>query len=538
MGDQHRLAVGGDDATIRVVDADRPGQTLAVDLAGAKPPHGFPPGPDEISGVAYVAKLDAIAVTTSRQFIYLIDAKSQRVMGSWYVPASQGPVCYVPSEPGLLVTGGARLLGIWNIESQTQSSLIATPENPCAIRYSPTAQCVAVFFHDATVRTWTLDSLLAGKVSARQLISGGNRGYCGDISPNGRAVAVGDDVGRIHVWNGQTIERGFSIELTKRPWRARFSPDGKWLAVVEAMVGDDHARVMLLDALSQQVMWSADAQAPPSTEYDNEFTRSPWPIEFDADGKEVIISAPDKSVCGRDVRSGEITRVYLPASPMDTRVIRIQCFPGGKELFIARISHVHFLVNCRTGEARQHKFDEDMSPYGKVHTVLGNLWLSSEVKTRDTFLTTANSTDRVVTLKNCPDRVETRVAVSRDGRQLAIGGESRIVYCWDLLSGGPPRKFIGHDGVISDLCFSPDGQTILSHAADGTVRFWQVATGAELLKLGTPEEPITCMGLNRAGNLLVLGVERDGQYGLQLHRMGKDRDSLPKRFSLLPPETP
>ncbi len=101
-----------------------------------------------------------------------------------------------------------------------------------------------------------------------------------------------------------------------------------------------------------------------------------------------------------------------------------------------------------------------------------------------------------------------------------------------------PTRFVGHEESIDDLCFSPDGQTILSHAADGTVRFWHVATGAELLKLGTPEEPITCMGLNPAGNLLVLGVERDGRYGLQLHRMGKDRDSLPKSFKGLPVATP
>src|SRR5262249_15559389 len=106
--------------------------------------------------------------------------------------------------------------------------------------------------------------------------------------------------------------------------------------------------------------------------------------------------------------------------------------------------------------------------------------------------------------------------------------------CWDLTAGGPPKKFIGHEGVINDLWFSADGRTILSHSADGTERFWHVATGAELLKLGTPDEPITCMGLNPARNLLVVGVERPGRFGLQLHRLGPKRDSLPKLFDGLP----
>ena len=61
---------------------------------------------------------------------------------------------------------------------------------------------------------------------------------------------------------------------------------------------------------------------------------------------------------------------------------------------------------------------------------------------------------------------------------------------------------------------------------------YESPTRRELIRLGGPDETMTSIGLNRAGNLLVLGIEYDGHFGLQIHRLGPDRDSLPKSFDL------
>jgi WD40 repeat protein len=42
------------------------------------------------------------------------------------------------------------------------------------------------------------------------------------------------------------------------------------------------------------------------------------------------------------------------------------------------------------------------------------------------------------------------------------------------------RQFRGHTDQIQALDFSPDGTTIASSAHDGTVRTWDVSTGAEV----------------------------------------------------------
>ncbi len=96
-----------------------------------------------------------------------------------------------------------------------------------------------------------------------------------------------------------------------------------------------------------------------------------------------------------------------------------------------------------------------------------------------------------------------------------------------------PRRCFGHEGPTRNLCFSPDDQTLISHGDDHTVRFWHVPTCSELIRLGTADDAIRSMALNPEGNLLVFGGnDRLNRCGLQIHRLGPNRDSLPKTFGL------
>ena len=537
LGDCHELAVGGEDATLRVIDADQGRLRAWASLADKRPYPSARPK-EEIDVLDYVPGSDAIAVTTSYQFDHLVDAKSLKPVRSWS-DVTHGSMCHVGQRPGYLVTGGNRSVSVWNIEAAHRDAVVALHAHPRAIRYSPATQTVAAVLNDGTAATWTFASLLAGEKPVKWYFSNGDGAFCGDISPDGNCFALGDTQGRIHVWQGKQVDSLFDMELSRRAWTARFSPNGRWLAVVEALADDGAARLTVFDVESGRAAWSADAHAAPPTYYENVFKRAPWPIDFDASSSEVYFSPPDRSVCGHNVQTGERTKVYLPPTDSEIAINRIQAMLTTRQLYLARLNNTRsateaFIVDCSSGRIEHLPLDERLSTFGVVRTVRGDLWLTSENKSRVKYLWASDVTKPVVTLDGCPDTDQYRVAVSPDGRLLAIGGEGRIIYCWDLVAGGPPKKFIGHEGMIADLCFSPDGRTILSHAADGTVRFWHVTTGAELLKLGTPEEPITCMGLNPAGNLLVLGVEREGRYGLQLHRLGKDRNSLPKSFAGLP----
>jgi WD40 repeat protein len=51
------------------------------------------------------------------------------------------------------------------------------------------------------------------------------------------------------------------------------------------------------------------------------------------------------------------------------------------------------------------------------------------------------------------------------------------MFLWDAQTGGQIRPLTGHTGLVTSLCFSPDGTTVASTSNDRTVRLWDVQTG-------------------------------------------------------------
>jgi Tol biopolymer transport system component len=71
------------------------------------------------------------------------------------------------------------------------------------------------------------------------------------------------------------------------------------------------------------------------------------------------------------------------------------------------------------------------------------------------------------------------VAFSPDGRTLAAGdGESGLIL-WEVRSGRPRHRFVGHESQIQALAFSPDGRTLAASSADAPVYVWDVAGALE-----------------------------------------------------------
>lgn len=69
------------------------------------------------------------------------------------------------------------------------------------------------------------------------------------------------------------------------------------------------------------------------------------------------------------------------------------------------------------------------------------------------------------------------VAVSPDGRTIAVAGYYAHAYLIELESGRLVRSLDGHSNSIESLAFSPDGRQVATASGDGTARTWDVKTG-------------------------------------------------------------
>ena len=82
-----------------------------------------------------------------------------------------------------------------------------------------------------------------------------------------------------------------------------------------------------------------------------------------------------------------------------------------------------------------------------------------------------------------PEEVVNPIAFSRDGRTLAGGGKSGMLFLWDVQSHRMITNFVAHTSVVEGGDFSPDGKLFVTASYDQTLKLWDTADWRELSKL-------------------------------------------------------
>jgi hypothetical protein len=82
-----------------------------------------------------------------------------------------------------------------------------------------------------------------------------------------------------------------------------------------------------------------------------------------------------------------------------------------------------------------------------------------------------------------PNTSVKQVAYSADGTLIATCGNDRRVQVINTTDGSPRFQSRNHRASIGAIAFSPDGRLLVTGADDGTIKFWHVASGQELMEL-------------------------------------------------------
>jgi WD40 repeat protein len=104
-----------------------------------------------------------------------------------------------------------------------------------------------------------------------------------------------------------------------------------------------------------------------------------------------------------------------------------------------------------------------------------------------------------------PGEGMTALAISSDGRTLAMGSNAGTVKIWDLGAADKARATLtGHTGEVDAIAFNATGSRIASGGKDGVARIWDAATGKALHVL-KHRDIVTAVAFSPDGKALATG---------------------------------
>jgi WD40 repeat protein len=252
-----------------------------------------------------------------------------------------------------------------------------------------------------------------------------------------------------------------------------FSPDGKSLAL-----GVSAHSAILWDVVTVQEVLTLSGS---------------WAISEDS-----IAFSPDGKTLALDSEEGTVIWDIVTGEKMRTLNVRedLAFSQGGKTVALTFSQDGKTLVSL--------VYDN-----GKI--VLWDVMTGQQVRTFHTK--TVGSDSRVHS-----------IALSPDGKTLALINIDQIVELWDAAAGKQIRILKGHTSNLRSVAFSPDGKTLASGSVSEAI-LWDVATGEEMHTL---LESANSIIFSPDGKTLITGgFLATGGYGVILWDIAT---GLPKHF--------
>lgn len=99
------------------------------------------------------------------------------------------------------------------------------------------------------------------------------------------------------------------------------------------------------------------------------------------------------------------------------------------------------------------------------------------------------------------------VAFSPDGNRFLVAAHDRIVDIFDSDKSNLVTRLIGHQDKIYDASFSPDSSMVVTVSADQSMRLWNAQSGAELFNIRGHDKGIFAAEFSADGETILTGSE-------------------------------
>jgi WD40 repeat protein len=268
-----------------------------------------------------------------------------------------------------------------------------------------------------------------------------------------------------------------------------FAPDGRTLA----SVGGHSAAVWVWDASSGELVGKLPGR--------RDRGRS---VAFSPDGK-LIAAADNRNLVrvwrlpdGRPEAEIVVSQWYTPAYAVVFLPDGRSVVTASEEVRVWELGRFHPPYRQAPAAARERIDAVAPSADGAILAIgsgkaVGCWWLRT-----DLYCHMADVAARVHSL-----------AFSPDGSSLAAAF-GHMVQVLGLPNGEPRQTLDGHDGMVWQVAYTPDGARLVTASSDGTVGFWDAGTGARRGSFDWQTGKVRCVAVSPDG-LTVASGGQDGR---------------------------
>ncbi len=507
--DGRHVVSGGDDATVRLWDADTGEEVLKLQ--------------------GHAATVRAVAFSPDG---------SRIASGSW-----------------------DKTLKIWDsISGEEIVTLTGNTDRVFSLSFRADGKQIVSGSYDNTVRVWdaqTGEEMLSWKA---------NSGYITvAFSPDGSRIVSGGLDDQIKIWDAGTGEAKLTIQATPGTASAAYSPDGRRIVsagkdgFIRLWDADTGEETMSFHGHQHEANWAAfssDGNLIVSCARDNTvklwdaYTGDQklalnghsgvvWRAEFSPDGNRIVSCSRDETlkVWNIDGREQRITRRghtgYVRSvafSPDGNRIA------SGDRFGLIKLWNADKRDDTLTLNSWGNQWSMAFSPNGRFMASGGDdmivkIW---DAGTGDLLFTLERNTQRITSLAFNPKGSQlvyfgsalnlvdvdageqvwslpgppsgtNALAFSPEGGRVVAGAFDGSLTIMDASTGQDLRTINGHTGYVSALAFSPDGKRIASASADKTIKFWDAQNGKELLALHGHTNLVTSVAFSPDGSRIASG---------------------------------
>lgn len=376
----------------------------------------------------------------------------------WSAPSAEltNILGYSPDGQRLVARNAEGLVRLWDLMRGEKLNVLGVAIR--AIAFDNAGKRLATAGDDQVVRIW---DIAKGKVTERLRHPAPVNSLAFHPKGNAIATACADQI--VRIWD---INTSAVTQFLRHPTPVNgvaFRPNG---TAVATACGDNHVRIWELNADSITLLYKHSAPVNA--------------VVYSADGRFLASASNDGTAILWDAKQATPLTILDHKEPLSA-VLAVALNPDGQQLATA----------CSDGTV--HLWDRPTATERGIfrHAKSVTALLFSPLQDRQSLVTA--SADRTVAIWDVRQNKQIAsivheaavpaIALSPDGRQLAIGSADNIVRLWDITSLAKPSRVATFTDTLAALAFSLDSRRLATVTKDQVSWLWDLATGAQVAKL-------------------------------------------------------